>query len=185
MVKITATHILLRTRILKATRAHFYLLLAYAGAIIAFDSWNLYTHENILQRWTYGGIFAITVCLLWFVLKKYAKNTTITTAVAYVLIASGIVFAAFNVYIDRGMASKAVMLFAIPLLVAAQLKSRSALLATAGVSVAAYSIAAVRYFYEFYGEGLRVQLYGELGFYSAVIFVIALLLLPLIAVHKK
>ena len=170
----------IRNRVLSTTRTHFYFLLAYAATIIAFDSWNLYTHEVIAKRWTYGGIFAIICCLLWFAQKRYIRSTQATTAVAYALIASGITFAAMNVYIDRGMASKAVFLFALPLLVAAQLKSRSSLLATAGISVAAYSIAAVRYFHVFYGEGLRVQLYGEVFFYSALIFICALMLLPII-----
>ncbi len=170
----------LRDRILRVTRSHFYLLLAYGATIIVFDSWNLYTHEVIAKRWTYGAIFAIVCCLLWFAQKHYIRSTQGVTAAAYTLIASGIVFAALNVYIDRGMASKAVVLFTIPLLVAAQLKSRSSLLATAGISVAAYSIAAVRYFHVFYGEGLRVQLYGEVFFYSTLLFIASMMLIPLI-----
>ncbi len=176
----TETTLVLRKRLLHATRWHFVLIITYALAIIAFDSWNLFTHQIITQRWTYGGILAVTCCLIWFSLKKYTHTRQSMTNIAYILIVADITFAALNIYTDRGMASKAVMLLVIPLLVAAQLKSRATLLATAGLSVAAYTTAAVRYFHIYYGEGLRVQLYGEVAFYSIVLFIIAALMLPLI-----
>jgi hypothetical protein len=172
-------------RLLRVTRGHFYLVLAYAAAIIVFDSWNLYTHEAIAMRWTYGAVFAVIICLVWFYLKRYSNQDKKTTTAAYVLILTGIIFAALNVSIERGMASKSVMLFIVPLIVSAQLKKRSALLATAGLSIIAYSTAAVRYFQLNYGEGLRIQLYGEVGFYCALIFIIAMLLMPLVTDNKK
>lgn len=168
----------LHKRLLHVVRWHFALVGAYALAIIAFDSWNLFTHQIIAMRWTYGGILAITCCLIWFLLKKYAHSKQSMLNLAYALIIADLAFAAFNVYIDRGMASKAVMLFVVPVLVAAQLKSRATLLAATGLSVAAYTTAAVRYFHIHYGEGLRVQLYGEIVFYSLLLFVIAALVLP-------
>lgn len=166
-------------RILRVTRAHFYLLLAYAGATIAFDSWNLFTHEIIAKRWTFGGLLAAVCCLIWFGIKRYAHSYRMITYLAYALITADILFAGANVMIDRGMASKAVMLFALPLIIAVQLRRKSALLASAGLSIAAYSTFAVRYFHLNYGEGLRIQLYGEISFYSALIFIFALMLLPL------
>jgi len=75
------------------------------------------------------------------------------------------------------MASKSVALFVVPIVSAALVRSRSLLLATASLSIAAYSVAAVRYFFDNYGQGLRVELYGEVAFYSAFIFVIAGLLM--------
>ncbi len=168
----------LQARMLRTTSLHFYILIAYGAAIIAFDSWNLITHESVAQRWTYGGALAIVCCVVWFLLKRYTLSTRSITFITYALITADILFAAFNVYAQRGMASKAVMLFALPLLVAYQLKDRATLLVTAGLSVTAYSIAAVRYFHLFYGEGYRIELYGEVGFYSALIVVFALLLMP-------
>ena len=167
-------------RLLRVTRAHFYLVLAYFAATIVFDSWNLYTHEVIFKRWLCGGFLAIITCLVWFGLKRYGKSQKTLAKLAYVLILADILFASLNVYLDRGMASKYIVLFVLPLVVATQLMRRSVLLASAGISAAAYSIATVSYFHIFYGEGYRIQLYGEVGFYCALIFFIALMLMPLI-----
>lgn len=167
-------------RLLRVTRAHFYLVIAYFVATIAFDSWNLYTHEVIFKRWFYSGILAILICLIWFGIKRYGKSHRTLTYLAYILILADILFAGVNVYLDRGMASKYVVLFILPLIIATQLMRRSVLLATAGISAAAYSIASVSYFHNFYGEGYRIQLYGEVGFYCALIFIFALTLMPLI-----
>lgn len=179
MKKAKITFQSLYQRILRVTRGHFYLILAYAAATIAFDSWNLFTHEVIAKRWTYGGVLAVACCLIWFGIKRYARSYRALTYLTYALITVDILFASLNVMIDRGMASKAVMLFALPLVVAVQLRRRSVVLVTTGLSIAAYTTVAVRYFHTFYGEGLRIQLYGEIGFYSALLCVLALLLLPL------
>lgn len=167
-----------RSQLLRTVRLHFYFLLACAGALITFEAWNLITHQASLWRWTYLAGLAIVCCLVWFYLKCYARAVSALTRATYVLIVADIIFAGLNVYAQRGMASKAVMLFVLPLLVAAQLKDRATLLVTAGLSVVAYSLAAIRYFYTFYGEGYRVELYGEVGFYSLLLVIFALLLMP-------
>ncbi len=166
------------SRVLHVVEVHFLLVLAYVLGIISFDAWNLITHESVAQRWTYAGVLAIFVTIIWFLLKRYTKSAQAVTSLAYLLIALDIAFAGFNVYAQRGMASKAVMLFAVPLIVAAQLKSKFTVLATGALCVIVYSIAAVRYFHLFYGEGYRVELYGEVGFFSAIILILALMLLP-------
>lgn len=94
-----------------------------------------------------------------------------------ILLIFDVLFAAMNVYWTRGMASKAVVLFVVPIISAGLSRSRSLLLATTTVSAAAYSIASVRYFYENYGQGLRVELYGEIVFHTLFFFVLAGLLM--------
>jgi hypothetical protein len=170
-------------RILHAIRWQFVLLIAYAASIIAFDSWNLITHEVVAKRWTYAGILAILTVIIWFILKKYAKSKNSINVLTYFLITANIFFATINVYTQRGMASKAVMLYVIPLLIASKTSSKIALWATAGLSVCVYTIATVRYFHLFYGEGYRIELYGEVGFYSALILIIAGILSP--AIKKR
>lgn len=168
----------LKQRVLKAVNWHFPFVAAYGLSIIIFDSWNLITHEVVAQRWTYGGLLAALVCIIWFIIKRYANSPALITLLAYLLVIADIAFAAINVYTQRGMASKAVMLFVIPLLLASKLRERSTILVTAGLSVIAYTIVAVRYFHLHYGEGFRVELYGEVFFYSALIIIIAGILLP-------
>jgi hypothetical protein len=174
----------IQERALRGCRVYFLYVLTYAVSIIIFDSWNLITHDGILQRWTLAVILAVSTTFLWFIARTYSKSIAAINGVFYGLIIIGIIFAALNVYIDRGMASKSVILFAVPLVAAAITKSRSILLATASFSAAAYSLAMVRYFYENYGEGYRVQLYGEIFLYSMIFFVLAWLLLILIQPDK-
>lgn len=165
-------HILLRI-----TRIHFLYILAYMLSLVIFDSWNLITHQGMLERWTVVGALLVVNTIIWYLCRAKLKNDNIYLALLIVLIICDILFAAINVYWQRGMASKAVFLFTIPIISAGLMKSRSLVLATASVSAAAYSIASVRYFYENYGQGYRVELYGETVLYSALFFVIAVLMM--------
>lgn len=150
---------------------------AYLFSVIIFDSWNLITHESVLQRWSAAGALLIIDTIIWYLCRAKIKNENLYKVLLIILLACDILFAAVNVYWQRGMASKSVMLFVVPVISAALVKSRSLLLATTAISAAAYSIASVRYFFENYGQGFRVELYGEVFFYSAVLFVIAGLML--------
>lgn len=75
------------------------------------------------------------------------------------------------------MAATNVILFAVPLVTLAVLHSRTALVAGATLCSAAYATAAVKYFFDFYGEGYRVQLYGQVFFFTLVFYALAWLLL--------
>ncbi len=167
----------LRHVVLRITRVHFVYVLVYMLAIIIFDSWNLIAHESVIQRWTAAGALLIVNTIIWYLCRAKINNQQLYKILLIILLISDVLFAAINIYWQRGMASKAVFLFMIPIISAALTKSRSLLLATATVSAAVYSIAAVRYFYDFYGQGYRVELYGEIFFYSAMMFVVAGLLM--------
>jgi hypothetical protein len=163
--------------LLRMCRVHFVYVFLYMLSIIIFDSWNLLSHEAVLQRWTLAGALLVITTIIWYLCKLQLKNQDVYKVLLIVLLVADIIFAAVNVYWQRGMASKAVMLFALPIICAALVRSRSLLIATASLSVAAYSTAAVRYFYDNYGQGLRVELYGEIFFYSGLFFVLAGLLM--------
>lgn len=166
-----------RFLLLRIARVHFLYIAAYALAIIIFDSWNLLSHEAVLQRWTLGGALLVINTIVWYLCKARINNENFYKVLLIVLLVTDIIFAAINVYWQRGMASKAAMLFVVPIISASLAKSRSLVLATASLSTAAYSIACVRYFYDNYGQGFRVELYGEVAFYSMMFFVIAALLM--------
>ncbi|MBA2279274.1 hypothetical protein H0V99_02460 [Candidatus Saccharibacteria bacterium] len=167
----------IKLMLLRASRLHFVYVAVYISAIIVFDSWNLLTHEAVMDRWTLAAVLLIVTTITWYCSRLDINNKNVYHFLFWLLIITDIVFAALNVYWQRGMASKAVMLFGVPILSAALLKSRSLLLTTATLSAAAYSLAAVRYFHKYYGQGLRVELYGEVGFYVALFFVFAGLLI--------
>jgi hypothetical protein len=106
------------------------------------------------------------------------KNVTQATLhkLAFTLITTDIFIASFHVYIQRGMASKAVFLYVIPLIVAACLQRKSALIATSLVCIAAYTLSAIAYFVLNFNEGYKLELYGEIGFYSGMLLFVSLAL---------
>ena len=165
-------HILLRI-----TRVHFVYIMVYIFTVIIFDSWNLISHGDVTKRWTAAGSLMIVNTIIWYLCRAKIKNDKLYKVLLVVLIACDVLFAAVNVYWQRGMSAKTVMLFAIPIISAGLARSRSLLLATTGVSAAAYSIAAVRYFNDNYGQGYKVELYGEVFFYSGIMLIIALLMM--------
>lgn len=170
----------LQTTALRLTRVHFVFVAVYVASTIVFDSWNLYTHEAITQLWTAAGILLAVNTVLWFLARMKLGAESAYRSIILLLVLADISFAAYNVFWQQGLASKSVALFAVPIITVAALRSRSALLATASLCAAAYSVVAVRYFYQNYGEGYRVELWGTVGFYCAIFFVLAGLLMVII-----
>jgi hypothetical protein len=170
----------LQSTAVRVTRIHFVYIAIYMASIIIFDSWNLFTHIDIGNRWTAAAILLILNTICWYVARMKFSSSSIYLVIINLLIIADIVFAATNVYWERGLASKAVALFAIPIITAATLRSRSTVITAASLSAAAYSISAIRYYNLHYGESLRVELWGYVGLFCAVFFVLAALLMVII-----
>ncbi len=152
---------------------HFFYTSAFALTIVLYDAWKLIPPEAVLSRWTTAAVMLAATTIIWYLdrtarLKAVQDNLLITG-----FIALDIYVAAFLVYAERGMASRGVALFAVPIAVSALLRSRTALFGTASLCVAAYSFAAVRYFVVFFNEGFKIELYSTIAFYSAWFFVLA------------
>lgn len=161
---------------LSASRVQFYFLGVYALYIIVSDAWNLITPQLALQRWTMSAIMLSSTVAIWYAARTGGKTITYYKALISLLVLFGLAFASFNVYTQRGMASRAVMFYALPVIISAMLLSRAAIFTTAALSVATYVLAAVRYFVVHPGEGYKVELYAEVSLYCAVFFVVAALL---------
>lgn len=166
-------------------RRHYFFIAAYIGAIVVFDTWGLIAREAIGRRWVAAGLLLIINTLAWYLAKLKRARTGWYQLILLAVIISDIGFVAYNVYWERGMASNSVGLFAVPLILASALKIRSALIAAASLCAAAYAIAAVGYFFDNYGEGYRVELYGTVGFYVAVFFIVCGLLLAIVQPPKE
>ncbi|MCW1908466.1 MAG: hypothetical protein KIH63_003955 [Candidatus Saccharibacteria bacterium] len=162
--------------VLYTTRTHFYYVLAYAVGLIIFDSWNLIPNDGMQQRWTAVGLLLLANVALWYLARNKTTSTQYFRVLTLVLIVADIMFAAYNVYLERGMASRSVILFAVPIVLSASTLSRRTIYASAFVSAAAYVMAITRYFTEHYGEGYKVELYGIAILYSSLFFVLAALL---------
>lgn len=145
-------------------------------SLVVFDSWNLIAHDAMVKFWLAAAALLAANTFCWYISRINFSSDKVYILALQCLILADIVFAALVVYWERGVASSSVILFTVPLLLTAVLRSRSSLLATAILSIAAYSASSVKYFYDHYGEGYRVELYGEIFLYGALFFIFAALL---------
>lgn len=170
----------LQTGVIRLCRVHFYLLGVYALYIIASDATHLITPVLVYKRWLATALLLSLVGAVWYAARNAQKTANYYRFLIYAVIAADIAFAGFNVYTQRGMASRAVLLFAIPIIVSSLLLSRVAVFLTAILSTAVYVLSAVKYFVDFFNEGYKAELYIEVGFYVGMFFVLAALLSTII-----
>ena len=174
----------LRTSTLRVSRFHFAYAILFFAQTIAYHASKVITPELLLKRWVAGASLLAVTALVWLIAKHRSTAATGYQLAIGALIIADIAFAAFNVYTQRGYASKSVLLFVIPVIVATTLVSRSALAVTAILAVAVYSTTAISYFVLNFNEGYMAELYGEIGFYSALLLASAGLLWTTIHKHK-
>lgn len=174
----------LQTGLIRLARVHFLFVFIYAVWIIASDAWHLITPQLVLQNWTVATALLAATAVIWYLARNKVSSTMYYRTLIYCLILFDIFVAGFNIYTQRGMASRAVMLFGIPIVSSAILLNRAAIYTTACLSTATYIFAAVRYFVLNFNEGYKVELYAEVGLYCAVFFVLAAILSILIRFNK-
>lgn len=166
----------LKASTLKVARFHFVLVLLFAVQTVIYHASKLITPELLLKRWVAAAGLLVVTILVWLIAKhRSASAASYKAAIAFIIMAD-IAFAAFNVYTQRGYASKAALLFIIPVIVASVFARRSLIFATALLSVAVYTTTAISYFVLNFNEGYMTELYGEVGFYSAIFLLVAALL---------
>lgn len=166
----------LRSHSKRITTIHYLFVLALALQLIAFDAGKLINPEMTLKRWLSIGALLIVNIVVWYIVRNRSGNPKTIKWSMFALIVSDIAIASFNVYVQRGMASKAVIFYVIPIIIAATIARRSALIATALLCVTAYVSTCVSYFVLNFNEGYKLELYGEISFYSTLFIIIALLL---------
>lgn len=175
----------LRLATLRVSRFHFLYVAAIMAQIIIYDAWNLITPAVVLKRWLAAAGLLVVVAVVWFVAKSQPRAAATYRWLVLALIAADIALASFAVYTQRGMASRAVFLFIIPIVTSAVLMRRSAILATAAACVAAYTSTTISYFVLNFNEGYKIELYGEVGFYSVAMLLIAFLLWAVIKPQRS
>jgi len=166
----------LKNSLVRVAKAHFVIAIAYAAQIIAYDAAKLITPDIVLDRWYAGAALTGVAAAIWFLARSKISHPSSYKVLTIILILADIAFAVFNTYTQRGMASRSVVLFFIPIIVSSILLSRVALFSTAILCVAAYTTAAVAYFVNYFNEGYKIELYGEILFYSSMFIVAAALL---------
>jgi hypothetical protein len=166
----------LQLAVIRNCRVIYVFVALFAGVIIASDAWSLITNDIVLQRWTLLVFVLITNTIIWFLARMKNNNQFYFQVLAYAHILFMIIFSGLLVYSQRGVASRSVILFAVPILMSATLLSRAAIYATATLSVAAYGLAVIRYFFINYGEAYKAELYTELVFTVGLFYILASLL---------
>lgn len=160
----------------RAAVLHFLLVIGYGLQLIIYDVSRVITPEVVLRRWLAVGALLGTTAIVWYLAHNQNNDVAAYKRLTFMLVVADIAFASFNVYTQRGMASRAVALYAVAIVTTAILLSRAALFTTAALSAAAYMATAVAYFTLNFNEGYKAELYGEVLFYSFLFFVFAGLL---------
>jgi len=166
----------LRVSALRATRVHFLLIFVVLIQLIIYDAGKLITPRMVLYRAIDLVFLLVATAAVWVLAHNKGKDANFYKFIISLLIAADILFAAHNVYLQRGMASRAVLLFAIPIVVSVVLLNRAAIYTTAIIAIGTYFVTAMAYFVLNFNEGYKLELYGEVGFYSAIFLILAGLL---------
>ncbi|MEO8862745.1 MAG: hypothetical protein ABI354_00280 [Candidatus Saccharimonadales bacterium] len=175
----------LRGNVQRLARIHFLFVGAIVVQIILYDVWKLLTPDAVMKRWIIAAILLLVTTICWYLSKEKLGHSGRYRALVFSLILVDVVVASFLVYVQRGMASQAVALYAIPIVVSSVLLSRAAIMATAFLCTAAYTTTAISYFVLNFNEGYKIELYGEIGFYSVIFFVIAWCLWTLVKSKRR
>lgn len=168
-----------RTTLIRISKIHLIIGLIFAVQIIIYDAGKLITPEAVLKRWIIAGGLVLAAAVCWY-LARINDSKTVIKNLAWFLIIVDLLVASFSVYMQRGMASRAVLLFVLPLLVAGAMHRMGMIYLTAIMAVVAYVITAVAYFVINFNEGYKLELYGEISFYSAMILAISAMIWALV-----
>ena len=169
--------------LLSFCKIHFALAGLFIAQIIVYDASKLIEPEAVLDRWFVVSVLLLINGFIWYFVKSKSGNIIPYKALLFAMMLADWALASFIVYSTRGMASRAVLLFIVPIIISGLLKSKSALYASAIASIAIYSLTCMAYFTWNFNEGYKVELYGEVGFYSAMFLVVAALLSTIL--HPK
>ena len=175
----------LRANLSRMLKIHFLYIFVLSIQLIVFDAGMLIEPVVVLRRWILVLSSLVAFTFLWYVIQKKNVSQDILRRVVLSLIVVDVTIASFYVYTQRGMASKAVFLYIMPLLVVACMQRKKALLSASVFCVAAYLISVIAYFNLNFNEGYKIELYGEAGFYSAMLLLIALALWILVRPRKN
>lgn len=166
----------LKNSLVRVAKIQLAFAVIYIAQVVAFDSAMLITPDVVLKRWYAVGALVIISAIVWYLARSKVSHPNTYKLLTWVLIITDIAFAAFNVYTQRGMSSRSVALFFIPIIISSILLSRVALFTTAVICAAVYTTTAVAYFVNYFNEGYKIELYGEILFYAGLFMIAAALL---------
>ncbi len=161
---------------IRIARVHFGFVGAYALFVVASDAWGVVTRQLTSQRWMMTGTLLIVTTVVWYLARSTSRSVAFYRTLIVLMVLADIALATFAIYTERGMASRGVALYALPIVTSAALLNRSAVFGAALISYATYVMAATRYFYVYFNEGYKAELYTTLLLYGAGFMVLAALI---------
>src|SRR3989344_9313398 len=105
----------LHSNVMRLSRLHFIYVLVFAVQTVIYDAWNLVAPTAVMYRWLMTGILLVVTTIVWYLAHNTVTSSIGLKLLVFLLIFTDIAAASFNVYTQRGMASRAVMLYAIPI----------------------------------------------------------------------
>ena len=171
-------------RIRSLARMSFAAIAIYALFTIILDGGNVITRTMVYRRWILIAILFVVNTIFWAITKKSSSRSVVLSGLACLVVAQ-LALAGFSTYWERGMASMSTVLYALPILSMAYWRSRTFTISAALLAAAVYIFAAEKYFYDFFNEGLRVQLYGEMFFFGALFVYCGFVIAHLVRSLKK
>ena len=160
-----------RTALIRVAKVHILIGIFFAAQIIAYDAARLITPEIVLKRWIFLSVLLVGAAVTWY-LARLNNSSAVVRNLVWFLVSIDLVVASFAVYTQRGMASRAVLLFVIPILTAAVLQRKGAIYLVSALAVVVYTVTALAYFVLNFNEGYKIELYGEIGFYSGILLAV-------------
>lgn len=170
----------LRLGSLRTARLGFAFIGIYTFSTAIYQAWRLLTPDVIQTRWIVVLLLMSINTTLWWFSHRPRLRAGYYRGIILMQIAMYLGIATYSIYTERGMASNAIILYAIPLIIVALEYSGKALAFTAGACAVSYAAAAIKYFKDFPSEGYKVELYGGIMFYTGILFVLAALLWVLV-----
>ncbi len=167
---------------IRITRTTFFAVALFMLVTALFDSGNLITRESVAQRWVAGTLLLFATLSVWFLVRT-SESITRNMTLLFALAVCEVIFAGFMIYWERGMASTSTLLLALPIITVGVMRRRVLLLLITTLTAATYSLSAVKYFNDFFNEGYRIQLWGNVVFYSGLCFILAWMVLILVGLR--
>lgn len=169
----------------KAATANTYLAVAYMASTLIYDAWKLITVHDLAHRWEVGTILIVASSLLWYAASYKNSSDRHSKKILVSILFLDILFASYEVYTYRGMASRAIILFILPIIISGFLRTKRAIFTTATIVTAVYWLVGIEYFANHPSEGYKAELYGTLFFYGAIFYIAAALIAAITRQNKK
>lgn len=159
-------------KVLSLIKLNTLLALVYGVFTALYDAWQLITPDALIIRWVIFLTFLVVLVALWYV-AKYNKSQKKLPFIIGALILANLIFISLSIFFERGMASRAVMMYSLPILSAAFFNNKRTVYFVALLSVFSYTLSAKWYSVVHPSEGYKIEIYGTILFYSIFMFLIA------------